>query len=155
MAPLSGSWFTNSEDMPELLAENLKAASLGYPVNSVLGKNGWDGRTIAAVGLELSPDNRQVRRGQLIMRGPLSAEPAVIQASKLWEKGDKDVTVNLFFPQAAEFDFAAGTLASEYLTSDGIKMVCAKNGQPVLPTDWARHGTAADRIRCQGANSQS
>ena len=99
-------------------------------MNSVLGKNGWDGRTVAAVGLELSPDNRQVRRGQLIMRGPLSAEPAVIQASKLWEKGDKDVTVNLFFPQAAEFDFVAGTLASEYLTSDGIKMVCAKNGQP-------------------------
>ena len=140
MAPLSGPWFTNSEDMPELLAENLEAASLGYPVNSVLGKNGWDGRTVAAVGLELSPDNRQVRRGQLIMRGPLSAEPAVIQASKLWEKGDKDVTVNLFFPQAAEFDFVAGTLASEYLTSDGIKMVCAKNGQPMLPTDWARHG---------------
>ena len=60
MAPIDSRWFSGTDILPELFAENLAVASFGYPVNSTLGKNGWDGKTVIAVGLELSPDNRQV-----------------------------------------------------------------------------------------------
>ena len=64
-------------------------------------------------GLELSSDNENVRRArQVIMRGPHLSEPSQIQARKLWEKAWKDVMISITFPQAAEFDFAAGTMAS-------------------------------------------
>jgi hypothetical protein len=65
MAPLDGKWFSNPEELPELIAENLETASLGHPVNSVLGRNGWDGKTVAGVGLELNNDNRSVKCGHL------------------------------------------------------------------------------------------
>ena len=72
-------------------------------------------------GLELSSDNENVHRGQVIMRGLLSSEPAQIQASKLWEKAGKDVTISITFPQSAVFDFAAGTMASEYLGGECVQ----------------------------------
>jgi hypothetical protein len=53
MAPLDGKWFTGCDDLPDLLAENLEVASLGQPVNAVLGRNGWEGKTVAGIGLEL------------------------------------------------------------------------------------------------------
>ena len=140
MAPLEPRWFTGEEGVPELFAENLEVASFGYPVAAVLGKNGWDGELVVSVGLELSPDNRRVARGQVVMRGALSKEPAILQAHKLWETADKEVAAHITFPQAAEFDFANGTLTSEYLTSAGIKVVISKNDQVVMPTDWKAHG---------------
>ena len=95
----------------------------------------------------MSPDNRQVRRGQILMRGHLSKEPATVQAAKLWDKADKDVTVTLPFPQAAEFDFAGGTMASDYLTSSGIKMQCARNSQEIQQSEWAKCGIGAFCLR--------
>ena len=147
MAPIDGRWFTGTDILPELFAENLAVASFGYPVNATFGKNRWDGKTVVAVGLELSPDNRQVRRGQILMRGHLSKEPATVQAAKLWDKADKDVTVTLPFPQAAEFDFAGGTMASDYLTSSGIKMQCARNSQEIQQSEWAKCGIGAFCLR--------
>ena len=147
MAPIDGRWFTGTDILPELFAENLAVASFGYPVNATFGKNGWDGKTVVAVGLELSPDNRQVRRGQILMRGHLSKEPATVQAAKLWDKADKDVTVTLPFPQAAEFDFAGGTMARDYLTSGGIKMQCARNSQEIQQSEWAKCGIGAFCLR--------
>ena len=147
MAPIDSRWFSGTDILPELFAENLAVASFGYPVNSTLGKNGWDGKTVVAVGLELSPDNRQVRRGQILMRGHLSKDPAIVQAAKLWDRADKDVTVTLPFPQAAEFDFSGGTMASDYLTSGGIRIQCARNGQEIQQSDWAGCGIGAFCLR--------
>ena len=140
MPPLDNRWFAGDENLPELFAENLEVASFGYPVAHTLGKNGWDGKLAASIGLELSPDNLSVTRGQLIMRGKLSDEPAVIQACKLWEAADKEAVVSLTLPHAAEFDFAGGKMHSEYLTSEGIKMAVAKGDRPILPTDWPAFG---------------
>ena len=70
MAPLDARWFSGTDNIPELFAEQLEVASFGYPVNAVLGKNGWNGETMAGVGLELTPDNRHIARGQLVMRAP-------------------------------------------------------------------------------------
>ena len=89
MAPLDTKWFGNQRDLVIAEVLELKAASLGYPVQGVLGKHGWDGTLVVGFGLELTNDNENVRRGQVIMRGPLSREPAQIQASKLREKAGK------------------------------------------------------------------
>jgi len=140
MAPLEGRWFEGSENIPEPTATSLVVASFGYPVAATLGRNGWDGGVMAGIGLELSPDNKSVARGQVVMRGLLSAEAASIQAFKLWESADKEVTIDITFPNAAEFDFASGRMTSEYLPSEGIRVVASKDGRPILPTDWSKFG---------------
>ena len=113
MAPLEARWFEGSGNIPDPLAASLVVASFGYPVAATLGQNGWDGAVMAAIGLELTPDNKSVSRGQVVMRGILAAETATFQAYKLWETADKEVSIDLTFPNAAEFDFAAGRMCSE------------------------------------------
>ena len=140
MAPLDARWFSGTDNIPELFAEQLEVASFGYPVNAVLGKNGWNGETMAGVGLELTPDNRHIARGQLVMRGPLTLDKALVQAAKLWEQADKDAIVAFSFPNAAEFDFAGGRMTSEYLTSDSVKMTKQKGDVAVQQGDWAKLG---------------
>jgi hypothetical protein len=140
MAPLDKKWFQGSGDLPAVITDNLLVASLGHPVNAILGRNGWDGRTVAGVGIELSQDNTQVIRGQYFMRGNLSAEPGEYQANKLWERASKDITVKIQFPTAAEFDFANGSLASEYLEADAVKMSCYRDEQEISETDWPKFG---------------
>jgi hypothetical protein len=123
-----------------VITDNLLVASLGQPVNAVLGRNGWDSRTVAGVGLELSPDNSQVLRGQFYMRGHLSVEHGEFQANKLWEQASKDVLVTMHFPQAAEFDFTNESLASDYLSSDVVKINCSREGQEIPESDWPKFG---------------
>jgi len=140
MAPLDNRWFVGPENLPEDFAAALEVASFGYPVAAALGKHGWDGRLTASIGLELTPDNSAVARGQLIMRGRLSEEPTTFQASKLWEAADKEAVVDIVLPSAAEFDFSGGSMHSENLTCDGIKMAATKGDRPILPADWKAHG---------------
>jgi len=140
MAPLEGRWFEGGGGIPVPITTNLVVASFGYPVAATLGQNGWDGKLMAGIGLELAPDNSSVTRGQVIMRGSLYTDTATIQASKLWETADKEVLVDITFPNAAEFDFAAGRMHNEYLTSEGIRVVASKEGRPILPTDWGKFG---------------
>ena len=142
MAPLDNRWFVGPEDISDEYAAALEVASFGYPVANTLGKIGWDGKLTAAIGLELSPDNSTVARGQLILRGKLADEPTIFQASKLWEAADKEAMVNIIFPNGAEFDFAGGRMHSEYLPNDGIKMAVSKGNSPVLPADWKRMASA-------------
>ena len=141
MAPLDSRWFSGTDNVPEFIAENLEVPGFGYPVHAAMGKNGWEGEVAACIGLELSPDNTKVVRGQLILRGHLSKEePAVVQASKLWDAAAKDVTISITMPSAAEFDLAAGTMTSDYLPSDGLKVACAKAGVAIPPAQLAQHG---------------
>jgi 5-hydroxyisourate hydrolase-like protein (transthyretin family) len=135
MAPLDARWFSGSEDLPELIAENLEVAGLGQPVNAVLGKNGWDGKPAAGVGLELSNDNRSVKSGQFFLRGPLSDEDGTFQASRLWEQAARDIGVRMKFPSGDEFDFSEGSLASEYLDGENVEIAVERNGQPVPPAE--------------------
>jgi hypothetical protein len=140
MPSLDKKWFQGGGDLPAVITDNLLVASLGHPVNAVLGRNGWDGRTVAGVGLELSPDNSEVLRGQFYMRGHLSVENGEFQANKLWERASKDVLVTMQFPQAAEFDFTNGSLASDYLSSEAVKIRCSREGQEIPESDWPKFG---------------
>jgi hypothetical protein len=147
MAPLDGKWFTGCDDLPELIAENLEVASLGQPVNAVLGRNGWDGKTVAGIGLELSADNKSIRSGQFFIRGPLSVDDGTYQASRLWDQAAKDIVVKMKFPHGGEFDFSEGSLASDYLEGEVIKLAVERNGQPVPPADWPKLGIKPYTVR--------
>jgi hypothetical protein len=147
MAPLEARWFAGPDELPEIIAENLEVVSLGRPINAVLGRNGWDGKAVAGVGLELASDNKSVKQGQFFLRGPLSEEPGTYQASRLWEKGAKDVTVTMQFPHGGEFDFQGGALASAYLSGDEVKMSLEKNGQQVPVAEWPRLGVKPFSLR--------
>jgi hypothetical protein len=147
MAPLDAKWFAGQDDLPELIAENLEVGSLGQPVNAVLGRNGWDGRAVAGIGLELASDNKSVTQGQFFLRGPISEEPGTFQASRLWEKAGKDVTVTMIFPHGGEFDFSGGSLASAYMSGEDIQMSLEKNEQQIPVADWPRFGIKPFSLR--------
>jgi hypothetical protein len=147
MAPLDGKWFSGIDELPESIAENLGVNSLGHPVNAVLGRNGWDGKTVAGIGLELSNDNRSIRSGQFYVRGPLSVDDGSYQASKLWETAPKDISITVQFPHGGEFNFSEGSLASDYLEGDAVKMSAERNGQVIPAAEWARLGMKPFSLR--------
>jgi hypothetical protein len=140
-------WFSGQDELPEIIAENLEVLGFGRPLNAVLGKNGWDGKAAAGIGLELSSDNRSVRSGQFFFRGPLSNEPGVIQASKLWERAAADAAVTVKFPHGGEFDFSGGTLASEYLEGEAVKISVERAGQQVPAAEWPQIGITPFSLR--------
>jgi hypothetical protein len=146
-AELDNRWFTGDDDLPEFIAENLEVLSLGRPLNAVLGKNGWDGKTAAGIGLELANDNKSIRGGQFFIRGPLSAEPGTIVASKLWERAAKDISVTFTFPHGGEFEFASGALASDYLEGDAVKITVERADQRVQEASWQQVGITPFSLR--------
>jgi hypothetical protein len=147
MAPLDGKWFSGRADLPLVIIENLVTTSLGQPANATLGRNGWDGKLVAGVGLELSNDNRTVRAGQFFIRGQLSEDQGEIQASKLWSKAAKDALVKFRFPHGGEFDFSGGTLASDYMDGESAKITIERDGQQVPREEWARIGITPFSLR--------
>jgi hypothetical protein len=144
---LNKKWFAGENDLPGVIAENLEALSLGRPLNAILGKNGWDGKTAAGVGLELSNDNRSVKGGQFFVRGPLSTEPGTIVASKLWERAAKDASVTFNFPHGGEFTFDNGSLASEYLDGQAVKISIERAEQQVPEGEWQQIGITPFTLR--------
>jgi hypothetical protein len=146
-AELDKRWFSGQDDLPEIIAENVEASSFGRALNATLGKNGWDGKTAAGVGLELSSDNRAVKSGQFFLRGPLSGEQGQIQASKLWERAAADAVAIFKFPHGGEFDFSGGSLASEYLEGEAVKLAIERSGQQVPPEEWQQIGITPFSLR--------
>jgi len=141
MAPLNGKLFEGAADIPAELLKELETGDIEVGTERVLTARGWDGQTAAgAVGIELSPDNARVLNSRFVMVGQLSPEPGVLQAAKLWATANKEVSVSFTFPTGRAFTFISGTLASDYLPSDQVKMTAAKDGQPILPTNWPAYG---------------
>jgi hypothetical protein len=144
---LNNQWFTGENDIPIALAENLESASIGRPLNAILGKNGWDGTLVAGIGLELTADNNSVRGGQFFVRGQLSNDPGTIAANKLWERAAGDILVTFSFPHGGEFSFESGTLASEYLDGENVKMAIERGDQRVPLEEWHRVGITPFSLR--------
>ena len=140
VASLDGKWFTGGADITCDLADTLLITNFGRSIDATLGQNGWDSDKVAGIALELTNDNRGVSRAQFFLRGPLSKEPGLFQAAKLWDTGSKSVVVSISFPHGGAFDFSGCSLASDYLPAEEVKLSCSKDGQPILPTDWPAHG---------------
>jgi hypothetical protein len=146
-AELDKRWFSGQDDLPEMVAENLEVISFGRALNAVLGKNGWDGKAAAGIGLELASDNRAVKNGQFFIRCPLSSDQGQVQASKLWERVAADAVVSFKFPHGGEFDFSGGSLASEYLEGEAVKIEVERGGQQVPAEEWPQIGITQFSLR--------
>jgi len=141
MAPLPDRLFEQHGNIPADRLPTLEARDLQTDIARVLGATGWNGTgTAAAVGLELSQDNQRILASRFCMVGLLSQEPGRIQAAKLWDKADKEAVVTFEFPTGQEFNFNAGTLQSDYLSQENVKMAVSKNGVAVPRADWRAAG---------------
>jgi hypothetical protein len=80
MPTLAKKFFKATGELPLEYAARLETAGLGLPIHQTLIDQGWTGKLVAGVGLELSPDNKQVRRGEFFLRGLPTKEFIEIQA---------------------------------------------------------------------------
>ena len=126
----------------------LETASFGLPVAQSLARLGWDASSLTAgVGLELSPDNRHVIRGQFLLRGPLTKETVIMQANNLWAKADSTIKLHLIMPDGDAFKFLSGTLSSDLIPGEDIKHFFMKENSVIPPTEWARYDLGEISIR--------
>jgi len=147
MPYLDKKWFRNEGNLTAQVIKSLIAPDLGREINAVLGKYGWQGSKTAGVAVELAADNSSVARAQFFLRGRLSEQVGTLPAAKIWEKADKAVMLTVSFPPGDEFNFASGTLASEYLPGEDVKAVYSKNGEALLPASYGAHGIGEFSLR--------
>jgi len=140
MAPLNERLFEGSGNIPADALRALEARDLAADAARIIGTFGGFQQVGGYVGVELTPDNSRVVCANFAMVGYLSAEPAILPASKLWANANKDVLIHFTFPLGQEFMFNSGNMASNYICSDRVKAAASKDGQPILPTDWPVYG---------------
>jgi hypothetical protein len=69
MPNMDKKWFKAKGNIDKELAKKLLTLSFGAPVTDTLSRFNWDGKLVATVGLEFTPDNRRVLRGQFLLHG--------------------------------------------------------------------------------------
>jgi hypothetical protein len=95
-------WFTQTEELSTDLAKKLSTSSFGIGSLETLESLGWDGKSVAAIGLELTPDNRRVKRSQFLLLGALSREPVGLAANKLFPDADPAITMTTTIPPSLQ-----------------------------------------------------
>ncbi len=149
MPVLDNKWFNPNGSLTPDLVKKLEIASLGHPVNHTLSELGWDGSSpVATIGLELSPDNKQVHRAQFILRGNLGSEPVSRAAGAIWGDKAKELTLKITIPEGGRFHFNNGTLSSDPLASEETKFYLTKGNNVVPPTEWPAYGVGDFSVRC-------
>ena len=147
MPTLAKKFFKATGELPLEYAAKLETAGLGLPIHQTLIDLGWTGKLVAGIGLELSPDNKQVRRGEFFLRGLPTKEFIEIKASNLWNTASQDITLTLSIPDAGHFQFSSGTLASEYLAGENFRHSFAKAGNIITPNQWEDNGVGEVALR--------
>jgi hypothetical protein len=149
MPNLLKKWCPRSGHIPTDLIKKLDVASFGHPVTTTLTELGWDGTLVAAIGLQLSPDNRQVQRGQFLLRGNISKEPIEIQANLLWPEAEPDVFLTITPPEGTAFRFDSGTLCSDLIACEDYQHGSDKTAERSCPLS----GRARESARLPSAPS--
>lgn len=147
MPPLNKKWFKETGDLSAESARRLHADSLGHPITQTLSNLGWRGDLVAGIGLELTPDNKRVRRGEFFLRGVPTKDIIEISASDLWPAAATDVKLMVTLPDASLFNFSSGTLASEYVASENFRYNFKKADANIVPTEWAANGVGETALR--------
>jgi len=149
MPVLDKKWFNPNGIISPNLATKLEIASLGNPVTHTLTELGWDGVTpVATIGLELSPDNKTIRRAQFLLRGRLTDEQISRSAATIWGEEVKDLTFKADIPDGGRFHFNNGTLASDMLACEEMKFYFTRGADVVPPTEWPALGIRDFSVRC-------
>ena len=147
MPTLDKKWFKEKGDMPLDLARSLSTASFHIGVTETLCNLGWDGKPVANVGLELSPDNARVIRSQFLLHGLLTKEAVSLTASKLFPEADPAITMSVTIPDSAEFRFNDGSLSSDLVPAQVYKHHFSKHEGIIFPTDWAANNIGETSMR--------
>lgn len=140
-------WFRSTGDLHHDLAAKLETPGFGLPTTQTFLNIGWDSKLVAAIGLELSPDNHRIIRGQFMLQGPLTKEPVSLQACKLFPAVDSSITLTIHIPDSVQFAFNSGTLCSDYLQMELYKHHYSKDGAHILATDWEANGIGETSMR--------
>lgn len=147
MPPLHKKWFKETGDLPVDLASKLVTNSFGQAVVHTLTYLEWDGRFTACVGVELTPDNRHIRRSEFMLRGIPSKDPVQLRANNLWSTAGPDVLLTLTIPDGSAFHFSNGTLASDYIAGEDVRHHFTKDGDIITPTEWPAYGIGEIAVR--------
>lgn len=83
-------------------------------INDILASYGWNGGAACCILLHLSVDNTKVDSGQFMVRGAEERD-FKIDASKVWQDADMNVTLTIRMPSMDSFSFSEGGLASDLL----------------------------------------
>jgi hypothetical protein len=147
MPDLDERFFRGSGDIPTDVITRIVTPSFSENDTRVLTQPGWEGQTIGYIGLVTTPDGSSVSRAQLCKKGKLSEETVTFQAAKLWAGVAKDVTVNI---EGQIFRFLGGTMASDYLPQEALKVSYYKGDQRIRSGEESRHniGDVCFRLFC-------
>jgi len=160
MPVLAKKWFQETGDMSHDLAKKVEVASFGLPISQTLIRLGWDGSLVAGIGLELTPDNRHIVRGEFFMRGDFTKEPTVIKAKNLWPNVSEDISLSVTIPDASHFRHNSGTLSRDLLGNEEYYFNFTKGGITLNPSDWDSNGVGETCMRAishldKGSNGKS
>ena len=136
MAPLDEKWFGNPRDLVVAEALELEAASLGYPVQGMLGKNGWDGTLWSVLDWNFRVIMRMCTEGRLscVVCSRVS-QPRFKPASCGRKPGKTSRSPSRSRSQLS-LTLPAWTMASEYLGGECVKIVCSKDDLAGLGTGF-------------------
>ncbi len=119
----------SENDLKSLSAEDLSIRATG----EVLRRFGWEGRSAAAVGLKLSPDNTTAAAGRLILLGVWD-QKIKIQAKKIFGQADEDTVLEISELDLAVFRCREGEMWSRYTPQEALKYEFYQ-GEKVLDDD--------------------
>lgn len=137
MPDLSASYFGDIKDIDKSVLKRLIVSNFGDAVEETLTKWGWEGQLVTTIGLGLSVDGSIIEAGEVLMRGGLTADPIVIPAAKIWDGVAKNVNLTISSLDSKRFSFKNGTLGSDFLWQDQVDFHLSKDGQPIMPPDYA------------------
>ena len=126
---LDKKYFEGECDLAAEKVRKLTTTGNEETVKETLTKLGWEGQSIATVTLTVSTDGKRAEDGRFNLRGPLTEDPIKLQASKLWEKVDERVVLEITIPQGEKFQFEGGRLFSEFLDQQQTKYRIVKEGR--------------------------
>ena len=132
--------FEGKSEIPSGKVKELLTKGNREAVTETLTRLGWEGQPIATVSLRVSADGERVEDGQFNIQGVLSKEAARVQASKIWEKAEEDVTLEITVPPGECFKFEGGHLYSEYLDQSKVKYRVLKAGKILTEEEKKENG---------------
>ena len=139
--------FAGERDIPAGKVKDLLTKGNREAVIDTLTRLGWEGQPIATVNLRVSADGERVEDGQFNIHGILSKETAKVQASKIWEKAEEDIILEVEVPPGELFEFEGGHLYSEYMDQEKVKYKVLKSGRFLTEAEKKENGVGEFCLR--------
>ena len=162
MPPLDKRLFAGlGEFDPEEIAKG-EIGNFTSDVTTKLKAFGWDGLSkCCSIGLALSPDNRRVEQGALLVRGILE-DKLSIEANRIWGDASNGVGLVLKLKSGELFTFSEGDLSSDIIDQGQVdhgfyKLRDGAGPTPILEEDYKDEGIGnfCLRMACVLSNNSS